>query len=96
MAGKIVNKVLIMFVCALAISMMFAGGRCEAKKKIEFKYFGDYKYTVDSDGVTIEEYIGNAKKVVVPKKINGKKVVAIGQAAFVKIRRLNQWSFRKR
>ena len=44
---------------------------------------GDYQYSVDSDGkVTITRYIGSGRNVVIPDKIEGHPVTAIGKSAF--------------
>ncbi len=43
----------------------------------------DFEYTVSDDGyVTIDKYIGESKDVVIPKKIEGSPVTAIGICAF--------------
>lgn len=45
--------------------------------------YGDYEYDVLTDGtVEISRYKGTNKDVVIPSKINGKKVTRIGYAAF--------------
>ena len=47
--------------------------------------YGDYNYTVLSDGtVEISKYIGDDVDVVIPSKIKGKKVSSIGSYAFKK------------
>ena len=47
------------------------------------KTVGDYTYTDNNDGtVTITNYGGSEKDVVVPEELDGKMVSAIGYAAF--------------
>ena len=43
----------------------------------------DFKYEVNGKTVTITEYIGTAKDVVIPEKINGKKVTVLGDYMFL-------------
>ncbi len=43
---------------------------------------GDYRYTVADNKATITLYIGNAKDVIIPSKLDGKYVVSIGNYAF--------------
>ena len=42
----------------------------------------DFEYKVGEDGVTITKYIGTDTDVVIPEKIEGKAVTAIGESAF--------------
>lgn len=42
----------------------------------------DFKYTIAEETVTITGYIGNATFVIIPEKIEGLPVVAIGDSAF--------------
>lgn len=42
----------------------------------------DFEYKVGEDGVTITKYIGTDTNVVIPEKIDGKNVTAIGESAF--------------
>ena len=44
----------------------------------------DYAYTANTsgDGVTITKYNGEAKKVIIPSELDGKKVTSIGNDAF--------------
>lgn len=44
--------------------------------------FGDYRYTVENNEVTIKNYIGNDEEVIIPESIDGMPVVAIGDAVF--------------
>ena len=46
-----------------------------------------FQYTVSSNQVTITKYTGTATSVTIPDKINGKKVVAIGDKAFCRVER---------
>ena len=43
---------------------------------------GDWKYSYDSTGVSIDAYNGTDENVVVPEKLGGKDVVAISCYAF--------------
>ena len=51
------------------------------RRVIEYQ-FGDYRYTVETQEVTITEYSGDATDVTVPESIDGMPVVAIGRSAF--------------
>lgn len=44
--------------------------------------YGEFKYTVNGDNVTITGYTGAGGRVVVPQEIDGKTVTAIGDSAF--------------
>lgn len=44
--------------------------------------FGDYRYTVENEEVTVTKYSGSASDVTVPENIKGMPVVAIGDSAF--------------
>ena len=45
--------------------------------------YGDYEYTVLSDGTAeITNYIGNGGNVVIPKTLNGKKVTSLADESF--------------
>ena len=44
--------------------------------------YGNFEYSVNDDGVTIESYTGSSSTVVIPKEIDGKKVTGIGDNAF--------------
>ncbi len=43
---------------------------------------GDFKYVKYMDGIKIKAYKGKAKKVTIPATLVGKKVIAVGEAAF--------------
>lgn len=58
---------------AIAISVFFVA--CTNPEKI-------FDYEKNSDGVIILNYKGESEKVVVPKKIKGLPVIAIGEGAF--------------
>ena len=60
--------------CALCFSACMNGIR-------EFR-FGDYRYTVENDEVTITQYTGNDAEVTIPGSIKGMPVVAIDNSAF--------------
>ena len=45
--------------------------------------YGDFTYSVGDDGgITINEYNGEDARVVIPEKIDGKNVTAIGKCVF--------------
>ena len=44
--------------------------------------YGNLTYEENESGITITKYEGNKKKLVIPEKIDGKKVTSIGYAAF--------------
>ena len=44
--------------------------------------YGNFEYSVNDDGVTIESYTGSSSTVVIPEEIDGKKVTGIGDNAF--------------
>ena len=49
----------------------------------ETETYGDFQYRVNSDDtVEIDKYVGNAEKVDIPAKIDGKNVTSIGYQAF--------------
>ena len=49
----------------------------------ETETYGDFQYRVNSDNtVEIDKYVGNAEKVDIPAKIDGKSVTSIGYQAF--------------
>ena len=43
----------------------------------------DFTYQIGNKGVIITKYIGNSNDVIIPNKIEGKKVTQIGEMAFV-------------
>ena len=63
----------------ITVSMSGSGG-----SSTEHDYLSDFEYSVNSDGqtVTITKYRGNAARVIIPSKIDGKKVTVIGRTAF--------------
>ncbi len=68
----------------LAMVMMLAGMptyRIEVQAEIS-EASGDYDYEIQEDGVEITKYNGNGGDVVIPSKINGEKVIGIGDWAF--------------
>jgi hypothetical protein len=46
----------------------------------------DFEYETKNDNITITKYKGSVKDVVIPEKINGLPVVAIGRMAFMNSR----------
>ena len=76
-------KKLLMIV--LAMVMLPAGmptHRIEVQAGISQASVDDYSYTIQEDGVEITKYNGNGGDVVIPSKIDGKKVIRIGIGAF--------------
>ena len=73
-ALSLLSFLLTITLCALCFSACMNGIR-------EFR-FGDYRYTVENDEVTITQYTGNDAEVTVPGSIKGMPVVAIDSAAF--------------
>ena len=73
---KIIN---VLFILLTIILCAFCFSSCTNN---EFK-FGDYRYTVENDEVTITKYIGNDAEVSIPESINGMPVRAIGTSAFL-------------
>ncbi|MCQ2436129.1 MAG: leucine-rich repeat domain-containing protein [Clostridia bacterium] len=43
----------------------------------------DFKYSVGNQGITISDYVGTSKNVVIPEKIDGIDVIKIGGTAFM-------------
>ncbi|MBR1752190.1 MAG: leucine-rich repeat protein [Ruminococcus sp.] len=79
--------------CAAAVSLMFGAGAVLPEgfaaqsgivaKAEETLTYGDYKYTVLSDGtVEISEYTGSDSELTIPSEIDGKSVTSIGKFAF--------------
>ncbi len=81
MSKKILKRVVI-GIMAATMMMTATGGVGTKTASAAAKKSGDYKYVKYSNGVKITKYTGKAKKVTIPGKIAGKKVVAIGSAAF--------------
>ena len=49
----------------------------------EYQTFGDFKYTYDENGdIWLQEYVGDAKEVVVPGEIEGKRVRFMGEVFY--------------
>ena len=48
------------------------------------KKSGNFEYEADKNGITITDYTGKEKKIKIPEKINGKKVIEIDTTAFKK------------
>ena len=43
----------------------------------------DFTYSYNAKGITITDYVGTSDRVVIPERINGSKVTAIGAGAFI-------------
>ena len=70
---------LLIFALILTACLLFIPS-CGYRSR-ELKY-GDYRYTVENDEVTITQYTGNDAEVTVPGSIKGMPVVAIDSSAF--------------
>lgn len=59
-------------------------------ESLSIKKVKDFEYTVDTYAkeVTITQYIGNSKKVIIPSSIEGAQVTTIGENAFYNCRNL--------
>ena len=66
----------------LILCVLLCGGVGMTAQAEESKTYGDFTYEEAKDGITITGYTGEAKKVVIPDKINGKEVISIGNKAF--------------
>ena len=66
----------------LVLCVLLCGGIGMTSQAAETKTYGDFTYEEGKDGITITEYTGNKKKVVIPDKINGTEVISIGYKAF--------------
>jgi len=65
------------------MTILFASAFLGCGKHIEENPVSDFEYTENEDGgITITKYIGERTEVVIPRKINGKKITAIGERAF--------------
>ena len=75
-------KSLIYVGLGLVLCVLLCGGIGMTAQAAETKTYGDFTYEEGKDGITITEYTGNKKKVVIPDKINGTEVISIGYKAF--------------
>ena len=66
----------------LILCVLLCGGIGMTAQAAESKTYGDFTYEEGKDGITITGYTGEAKKVVIPDKINGTEVISIGNKAF--------------
>lgn len=66
----------------LILCVLLCGGVGMTAQAEESKTYGDFTYEEAKDGITITGYTGEAKKVVIPDKINGTEVISIGNKAF--------------
>ena len=66
----------------LILCVLLCGGIGMTAQAAESKTYGDFTYEEGKDGITITKYTGEAKKVVIPDKINGTEVTSIGDGAF--------------
>jgi hypothetical protein len=88
MYKKIVSGLLTLcLVAGGAVGLSAVGGPAEGSvitaSAEEYLTYGDYEYTLLSDGtVEIISYIGDDTAVNIPSKLNGKTVTSIGNAAF--------------
>ncbi len=70
-------------ILALLLCLSFAACSGAGKNAINNS---DFKVSDYEDGISVDGYVGQAEDVVIPSKINGKKVRAIGANAFRKDR----------
>ena len=66
----------------LILCVLLCGGVGMTAQAEESKTYGDFTYEEAKDGITITGYTGEAKKVVIPAKINGIEITSIGYRAF--------------
>ena len=66
----------------LILCVLLCGGVGMTAQAEESKTYGDFTYEEAKDGITITGYTGEAKKVVIPDKINGTEVISIGNKEF--------------
>ena len=66
----------------LILCVLLCGGIGMTAQAAESKTYGDFTYEEGKDGITITRYTGEAKKVVIPAKINGTEITSIGYRAF--------------
>lgn len=80
--NRFLKKLIIPAVAIAAMGLVIGmnGNYSEAAKKANSSK--DFKYVKVSGGVEITKYKGKSKKVVIPDKIAGKKVVSIGKFTF--------------
>ena len=91
MALTVAMTVGIMNVPAYAELTGFKGiGQISVKAASEELTYGDFKYVVENDGVTITKYTGTDSVVTIPNIINGKDVLKIGEKAFYNCSNLKQ------
>ncbi len=77
---RALSLVLAIAICAGSVAQNTI--QTEAAKAKEYTS-GDYTYTMlGEDTVTVTGYTGNESAVVIPEKLDGHRVTAIGQAAF--------------
>lgn len=67
----------------IAIAMMISTLGIQSIYAEEKNTYGDWEYTAMEDSVTITKYLGDDIEVKVPDIIEGKKVVEIGDEAFM-------------
>lgn len=77
---KMIAPAFMVAAMSLAISMNCNNADAAAKANSS----KDFKYTKVKNGLEITKYKGTGKKVIIPEKINGKKVVGIGKYSFCK------------
>ena len=76
-------KKLLKIILVLVISLPTIVFSTANKNSVYAKISGDYSYElIDEDTITILNYSGSEKNLVIPEKIDGKKVKKIGYGAF--------------
>ena len=88
MRKKMLKKSLTAIMAAVLMVTSVCGGvpgtssNVKTASAAKVKKSGDFKYVKYRNGVKILKYTGKAKKVTIPGKIAGRKVVAIGASSF--------------
>jgi hypothetical protein len=52
--------------------------------------YNDYKFTENSEGLTVKEYLGYDECVVIPAEVDGKKITTIGENSFANFSELKE------
>ncbi len=81
MKGKTVRLLIFVFAATAAVLCLFS---CKKKSETRAKPYEYDNYIIeeDGDGCVIKGYLGTESRVVIPEKVNGLNVTAIGRNAF--------------
>ena len=90
MSRKLLKRAVVGIMAAAMIMTVTGGVAPKTASATTVKKSGDFKYVKYANGVKITKYTGKAKKVTIPAKIAGKKVVAIGENAFYQNKKIKQ------